>query len=538
MPKLIIFRDGRTEREVELGARDLLIGRSSDNDVVLDDPERTVSRHHAEVRVEDSRYVLVDVGSQNGLLLGDERVQRVELRPGRFVSIGGFVVGLELEARSQAATTESESTIPIGLDLPIRPAPQPARVQEQADPLPLRAEAGPGAFRSAGTMRVQSVDLDIAGKAHLVTDTIRDPAAYAAPSAEPRRPAPASSPRRRVPVAAIVGTLAAVVVLAAAAYVLVLRPRPKPVEVAAAPVVVKSSPGEVVYKSLLQAEYALGGGRLDEAQRLVSIALAENGSDPLALDLQTRVRAAVTARQAPASPSAEGAAGAERPADRAAPAPPALPAGSEGRAGGAPAATAARPEPATAAPAAAEAYRPSAGGYPPVTRRTGESTEAWRERSRLLNDWYQKAVELMRTAKYPEAISVLSAIAAEERGYQSVTSLLAEAKYGLATQARLIIAGARKFEEGGDLKQALAELERARQADQSLAEVGELIRVLRERIEREAADAFAKARQHDAAGRSTQAAEQYDRVLKLLAPTDERYQTSAARLKALRTVGR
>ncbi len=56
-------------------------------------PSREASRNHAEVRFEDGRYVLRDLGSTNGTLVNGERVEgsRV-LRPGDRIEIGGFII--------------------------------------------------------------------------------------------------------------------------------------------------------------------------------------------------------------------------------------------------------------------------------------------------------------------------------------------------------------------------------------------------------------------------------------------------------------
>ena len=49
------------------------IGRSPDNQVVLDDP--TVSRNHAWIKVEGEEFLVFDVGSANGTFVNDERVE-------------------------------------------------------------------------------------------------------------------------------------------------------------------------------------------------------------------------------------------------------------------------------------------------------------------------------------------------------------------------------------------------------------------------------------------------------------------------------
>ena len=90
MAKLLIYRGQTPHAEVELSTATVRIGRNAQNDIVLEDPDRTVSRFHAEVRLEDGHYVLVDLGSQNGTWSEARRVDRVELRRGTPVTIGPY----------------------------------------------------------------------------------------------------------------------------------------------------------------------------------------------------------------------------------------------------------------------------------------------------------------------------------------------------------------------------------------------------------------------------------------------------------------
>ena len=88
--RLVVFRDGVVHRAMELGARGLTIGRGLQNDLVLEDPDRTISRFHAEVRQETNGWVLLDLNSQNGTWVESRRVDRVELRAGVPVAIGRY----------------------------------------------------------------------------------------------------------------------------------------------------------------------------------------------------------------------------------------------------------------------------------------------------------------------------------------------------------------------------------------------------------------------------------------------------------------
>jgi pSer/pThr/pTyr-binding forkhead associated (FHA) protein/DNA-binding winged helix-turn-helix (wHTH) protein len=45
------------------------IGRQSNNDIVLFDPHRTISRHHCSIEYQNFRWWIVDVGSANGTFL-------------------------------------------------------------------------------------------------------------------------------------------------------------------------------------------------------------------------------------------------------------------------------------------------------------------------------------------------------------------------------------------------------------------------------------------------------------------------------------
>ena len=78
--------DGNTQRTYELSAPLTILGRGTDCDLRLVDPG--VSRHHAELRVEDNDVVLVDLGSTNGTFVNGQPVRRVTLADGTRVTLG------------------------------------------------------------------------------------------------------------------------------------------------------------------------------------------------------------------------------------------------------------------------------------------------------------------------------------------------------------------------------------------------------------------------------------------------------------------
>ncbi len=72
----------RLEREVTQ------IGRHVSNDIVVND--RRVSRHHAQVRFENGRFVIYDLGSLNGIGINHTTVRQHTLRDGDLVSVGSY----------------------------------------------------------------------------------------------------------------------------------------------------------------------------------------------------------------------------------------------------------------------------------------------------------------------------------------------------------------------------------------------------------------------------------------------------------------
>ena len=63
-------------------------GRHPDSDIFLDDV--TVSRRHAEFRLEGNEFQVVDVGSLNGTYVNRERIDRILLRHGDELQVGKF----------------------------------------------------------------------------------------------------------------------------------------------------------------------------------------------------------------------------------------------------------------------------------------------------------------------------------------------------------------------------------------------------------------------------------------------------------------
>jgi pSer/pThr/pTyr-binding forkhead associated (FHA) protein len=70
----------------ELKNRIVTIGRSHECDIAIRDPN--VSRRHCEIRQEEGGYVIVDLGSTNGIEVNGARVQRARLEPRDRIVVG------------------------------------------------------------------------------------------------------------------------------------------------------------------------------------------------------------------------------------------------------------------------------------------------------------------------------------------------------------------------------------------------------------------------------------------------------------------
>lgn len=169
------------EHELPLAAGAYSIGRSEENQVVLNAP--MVSRGHARIVVgEDGSARLEDLSSRNGSFLSGERVAAAELKPGDELTIGGIslyvegvgagpsfaetVIGLELDGEDVVDALATRVGLRIGTEVRPRtssaPPPPPAGdgiVPEHLLDQPLISER---ALRDHG-VEVQVVDVAALG---------------------------------------------------------------------------------------------------------------------------------------------------------------------------------------------------------------------------------------------------------------------------------------------------------------------------------------------------------------------------------------
>ncbi|NEV63087.1 sigma 54-interacting transcriptional regulator [Thiorhodococcus minor] len=107
-------------REVKLTLPSVKIGTAPDNDVMLTD--RTVSRHHAEIRMTQEGLLLSDLGSTNGTFLNGLRVKEAYLGTDSVLTLGSteIRIGAGTEERPYEVAQESRLGGLVGGTEPMR----------------------------------------------------------------------------------------------------------------------------------------------------------------------------------------------------------------------------------------------------------------------------------------------------------------------------------------------------------------------------------------------------------------------------------
>ncbi len=82
------------------------IGRHPDNDIFID--HMSISGHHAAVRLVNEQLTLTDLGSQNGTFVNDERVTESTLAHQDWISVGRYILIVDLYESLSMEATENE----------------------------------------------------------------------------------------------------------------------------------------------------------------------------------------------------------------------------------------------------------------------------------------------------------------------------------------------------------------------------------------------------------------------------------------------
>jgi FHA domain-containing protein len=127
------------------------VGRATTNQLVLPDPDRTISRVHAQVLLRNGAFVVVDRGSNaisvNGVPLGNGR--EAPLKPGDKLDIGGYVIQVRAGHRTVAVDPFGDI---FGSPSPQPPAPRPQAPAPFIAPPPSYVPAAAPSSASAGAI--------------------------------------------------------------------------------------------------------------------------------------------------------------------------------------------------------------------------------------------------------------------------------------------------------------------------------------------------------------------------------------------------
>ena len=95
--KLVLSFQGVRIREYALDRPLLSIGRHEENNIVID--HMGVSGKHAQITLEGQSVVLADLQTSNGTFVNGKQVERIELRPHDWISIGKHILTLKAGPR-------------------------------------------------------------------------------------------------------------------------------------------------------------------------------------------------------------------------------------------------------------------------------------------------------------------------------------------------------------------------------------------------------------------------------------------------------
>jgi ABC transport system ATP-binding/permease protein len=107
MPTLVIKNPDGTEQEQDF-AGELVVGRAEGNDLIL--AEGGVSRKHARFFLEGADVMVEDLGSANGTIVNDERIDGpTKLEPGARVVLGDYEASVKAGAKSRPKVDRSQA---------------------------------------------------------------------------------------------------------------------------------------------------------------------------------------------------------------------------------------------------------------------------------------------------------------------------------------------------------------------------------------------------------------------------------------------
>ena len=499
---LLVIRDADgAERTVELRDGVMRIGRGADNEIIIGDAAKGVSRAHAELHVENGRCTIVDLHSQNGTWVNALRVQRAEVRPDQEVAIGVF------RLRLQTASTPSVSATG-------RPGPRP----QPATVVAPRAAVAGGIVAGHSGAAATAAGAARSGHRFAADVTVRrrhqsgaDAGGAAADDGtgagrQAQKIEPAVDLRRHRRPGDDWARLRAVQPSAEENRRTRGRPRAGCAAARTGRTCGRASgtAGRRASNSRRRrtSSTARSGGKHETIGEARS---GETGGD----DAGDRTRAAARHDRRTTDAQPAGATRAERTRD----------------------ATAWRPGPSAAR--TAEAVRTTAENLP-VPRKPGETVQEWQARSSALQARYAFAKVALDRGDFSAAAGGFAAILLEEPGFLDAPQLLVKARDGLRAAAAEMIESGNKLDTAGDWVSALKKYDQAREIDRTVPGLDEAVKRVRDKMHAAGGNALRRARQFDALGRFADALLEYEKAAQWLSPDDPNQQIARGRADQLK----
>jgi hypothetical protein len=512
--KLIIYRGDTLDREVDLGERNARIGRGDQNDIVLPDPAKSVSRFHAELRFEQGKYSIVDLNSQNGTWVAGRRVPQAVLEPGVPVVLGTYRLVLKKESPPPPPDA-AEATL-IAPPPPVEPSSAATMVG------PPRPAAPP-----------PTPKVEVPKPAPEPTPAPRpEPKPEPPPAPKPAPPPPQAEPPKPAPKPEAEPKPAPAKPAPPPPKVEPPTPPPPapPPPAAVKPQPVPKPAGKGMSKALLFGGFGI---------LVVGVMAAAVFLTPLKDRLASLAGSKPAASSVAETPAAGGEAA--KPPDTQPR--PVAPAPHEAR----PVARPPSSQPQVTAPEASPARAARAPGEKPTTPavpRDRAATAGGRRGAAPPPEPKPKPINLAQTlddarsamikGDYLAAIAGFEAILKVDPKYPNAADLMGVARGGAKNASQLAVDSGNKAELSGDFVGAQKQYERALQFDPESTAAPDAMRRLKARMQSEGEDAFKRARQYDALGRAQDAISMYEKAIQLLPPDHASVKTAKERLAVLK----
>ncbi|UCD16438.1 MAG: FHA domain-containing protein [Candidatus Zixiibacteriota bacterium] len=109
MPEIVVKFENKVIERVVSEKKRISIGRTHDNDIVLDN--RGVSRKHAQIEFNDNAAVIIDNESLNGTFINNRKISEEVLRDGDTITIGKYSLDYHTEVTHVPSNSSMDGTM-------------------------------------------------------------------------------------------------------------------------------------------------------------------------------------------------------------------------------------------------------------------------------------------------------------------------------------------------------------------------------------------------------------------------------------------